>query len=360
MTLETKNKRVFLLGGPGGVGKTTLAASLGVQFAKAGYKTVVLTVDPARRLAQALGLKTFSFDLQPVPLEGQNEPKLFASMLDTQRYFDKLISRFALSDEQRDRVLNHRFYRIMVDHLGGTHEYAAMERLLEFAEGSEFEKIIVDTPPSQNAADLLSAPQRLAAFMDNSVLKWFQGQKPVFALFRHGTKAALKLLEKIFGSEFLQSLGEVLTDFDGMQAGFRKRHLQVIELLKSSSTSFLLVTYPSEARFLETREFLSTIKSQGISLSGIILNRIEAPAPKEVSAANLSQDDAARISAILGYYSAMHAQQAIWVAEFEKTMRDLPIFKIERRNTQVHDLSALADLTPFQVDLKDDTPHSSS
>ena len=154
MRPDFKEKRVFMVGGPGGVGKTTLAAALGIQLASAGFKTVVLTVDPARRLAQALGFEGFKTDLQKVDIPGVPDSTLYATMLDTQRYFDKIIHRFAKTEQQKERILNSPIYRTMVDSLGGTNEYAAMERLLEFAQDNRFEKIVVDTPPTQNAIDL--------------------------------------------------------------------------------------------------------------------------------------------------------------------------------------------------------------
>jgi anion-transporting ArsA/GET3 family ATPase len=175
------------------VGKTTLAAAMALQYAIAGYRTVVLTVDPARRLAQALGFTDFTKDLQAVPLPDGAKGSLQASMLDSQRYFDRVIERFATSPAQKERVLSNPLYRAMVDGMGGTHEYAAMERLFEFSQDSSFEKIIVDTPPTQNAIDLLSAPARMADFMDNSVLKWFRAS-PRYSLsfFRQGTRLAMK------------------------------------------------------------------------------------------------------------------------------------------------------------------------
>src|SRR5690606_38704449 len=153
-------------------------------------------------------------------------------------------------------------YRIMVDSLGGSHEYAAMERLLEFAADPQWDHIVVDTPPAENAVELLAAPQRLADFMDNSVLRWFQGSgKFYLSFFKTGTKLAMKALQKIFGSDFLDALGEFLQDLEGMQSGFRARHFEVMELLRSPQSAFFLVSYPSEARFLDSRSFLNSLKA---------------------------------------------------------------------------------------------------
>lgn len=259
------DERIILVGGPGGVGKTTLAASIAIGLAQAGHKTVVLTVDPARRLGQALGLSHFSTELQTVNLPNATG-SLQVSMLDAQRYFDRIITRFARNEEQKAKILANPIYRTMVDSLGGTHEYAAMERLFEFADDTRFDRIVVDTPPTQNALDLLAAPQRLADFMDNSVLRWFQGPKPVYLkLFQTGTKVAMKLLQKIFGSDFLAAFGKLMDDIDGMQAGFRKRNLEVLEVLQSKNSAFLLVTFPSQQRFQESEAFASTLKDRNLS-----------------------------------------------------------------------------------------------
>lgn len=348
-----KEKRIFLIGGPGGVGKTTVAASLGTRLAEEGYKTVVLTVDPAKRLAQALGFEEFSSELQPVSLKGNGATKLYASMLDTQRYFDKVISRFAATPEQRDKILNNRLYRIMVESLGGSHEYAAMERLLEFAKDSAFEKIIVDTPPSQNALDLLNAPQKLADFMDNSILRWFQSSNKPLSIFRHGTRVAMKLLEKLFGSDFFKALSEVMDDLEGMHTGFRDRNLEVVKILKSHTTGFFLVTYPSEVRFQESKAFISVLKEKQIPLSGVILNRIEKQFPRRVPA-NVSLDEKERqsIDAVLEYRAELVAQQQQWISEFAKSVTDSPQLRLEKQSEDIHTLETLSQIGERLISFK--------
>lgn len=340
-----KDKRIFLVGGPGGVGKTTVAAALGTQLALQGYKTVVLTVDPAKRLAQALGFETFSSDLQPVNLPELKETKLFASMLDTQIYFDKVITRFAGSEEQKNKILNNRLYRIMVESLGGSHEYAAMERLLEFTKDSSFDKIVVDTPPSQNALDLLNAPQRLADFMDNSVLRWFQNTKTPFSLFRQGTKMAMKLLEKIFGNDFFKALAEVMNDLEGMHTGFRERNLEVIRLLKSDATGFFIVTYPSEVRLCESIDFIKVLKEKEIPLSGIILNRIEKPCPMETpGTVGLRPQEREEIDRVLAYRNDLVAQQQQWLVKFAEFIKNIPEIRLEKHSQSIHDLETLSQI----------------
>jgi len=342
-----RTRKIFLVGGPGGVGKTTIAAALGIQCAKEGFRTVVLTVDPAKRLAQALGFEGFSTELQEVKAAGVGDDKLYASMLDTQRYFDRVIERFAKRPDQRQKLLNNPLYRIMVDSLGGTHEYAAMERLLEFSNDSQYERIIVDTPPTQNAVDLLSAPQRLADFMDNSVLRWFQGSTPKYLqIFRQGTKLAMKIIQRIFGAEFLKEFAELVDDFDGMQAGFRTRNLEVIQLLQSPATAFMLVTLPTETRYLECENFLETLQNHRIPLSALIMNRIEPEVPSTDSIRDLdaTPENRAQIVALLEYYGRLHYLQQKWIQRFDQLLPDALRVTIPRQTHPIHDIASLSEL----------------
>ncbi len=338
-------ERIILVGGPGGVGKTTLAASIGVALAKQGFRTVVLTVDPARRLAQALGLPGFTTELQQVPLT-DTTGTLFASMLDAQRYFDRIIVRFARNEEQKNKILANPIYRTMVDSLGGTHEYAAMERLFEFSNDTHFDRVVVDTPPTQNALDLLAAPQRLADFMDNSVLRWFQGPKPYYLkIFQTGTKVAMKLLQRIFGSDFLAEFGRLMDDIDGMQAGFKRRNLEVLNLLQSPASAFLLVTYPNDQRFRESQAFAATLKEQQIRLKGILLNRTE-PLCVATSEEIQAIPDANRSEVVrwIDYQSALFTEQQRWIAEFRSKLSDIPLCCIPDEAGLVGNLEALAQL----------------
>lgn len=338
--LETK--RLFLVGGSGGVGKTTLAAALGVELARRGYRTVVLTVDPARRLAQSLGLSNFTNDLQPVDLTGV-EPlagktgTLHASMLDTQRYFDKIIERFARSEAQKQKLMAHPLYRTTVDTLGGTHEYAAMERLLEFSLDARFDKVVVDTPPTQNAVDLLTAPQRLADFLDGSVLAWFRDAgNPIQKLFRSGTRVAMKVLQKVMGGEFFASLSSFLEDLEGMESGFRDRNHEVMRLLRGEATGFLLVSYPSEVRFEESRAFADTLREKGIALSALFLNRLEPPPPTAGIPAGLEP--------LSLFLKEAFDVENHWVQRFTEAFSAVPVRRLTRRDADLHQLGALSSL----------------
>lgn len=308
------DKRIFLISGPGGVGKTTLAASLGFYLSSQGYRTLVLTVDPAKRLAQALGFSHFSEELQSITVPGKPDAILKASMLDTEHTFDRLVDKFAKSSQQKKKILENRLYRTMVESLGGSHEYAAMERLLEFANQNDFDKIIVDTPPSQNALDLFKAPERMARFMDSSVFSWFQ-KKQTFSLFQKGAQLAMKFLQKLLGSEFLDQLASFLEDLQGMQTGFKKRHLAVLELLRSPATAFILVTQANEARFLESVEFHRLLLQEQITLNLICLNKMEPPLQME-SSLPPSSESFLWMNRFISYLNEIRLIQLKWADAF--------------------------------------------
>lgn len=339
-----KKAEVFLVAGPGGVGKTTLSAALGMALASQGFKTIVLTVDPAKRLANALGLELFDHEVQEIPIVGNM--LLFASQLDSQRYFDRLIERFSRTPQQKEKILINPLYRAMVDTLGGTHEYAAMERLLEFVETKSYEKIVVDTPPTQNAVDLLNAPERLADFMDSSVLKWFGGTKPYYvSLFRQGTRLAMKMLRRIFGSEFLETFGKFLDDLEGMHAGFRKRNLEVLELLRGPTTAVLVVNTASETRYLETRAFLQTLGEQRIQVAMLILNRLEPLVSSELpNGFEAPEKETAYYLGILQHYHSLYVVEQWWVERFEGLRPDLDLVRIEQWGEFTHPKEVLLRL----------------
>jgi len=341
MNRDLTSKKIILIGGPGGVGKTTLAASLAVSLSTRGFKTLVLTVDPAKRLAQALGFQDFSSPLQKVPVPHQPEAELWASMLDSEHYFDKVIERFAKSKEQKDKIVHNRLYRTIVDSLGGSHEYAAMERLLEFAHSSDFDKIVVDTPPTQNALDLIRAPQRLANFMDNSVFRWFQKKGGIGFLSR-GTHFAMKALQKVLGSEFLESLSLFLTDLEGMQTGFKERHLAVLELFRSSITSFVLVTQASEARFIESIEFQKALQLEQIQLERLILNRMD-PHWGPMAFSGFDKPEQEWLTAVHQYSDELHLVQEKWASAFQAAL-NLPTHRLEKMKQPIQNAQTLNEL----------------
>jgi anion-transporting ArsA/GET3 family ATPase len=259
--------------GSGGVGKTTTAAALGLQAVRIGRRCVVVTIDPAKRLADALGVpKGLSND--PVQLTVDGSGELWALMLDTATTFDGLVVANAANDQQAQRILNNPFYRNIAGSLGGTQEYMAAERLLALHLDRRFDLVIVDTPPTRNALDFLDAPRTLARFLDH----------PVFKLMMMPTRRGLRVLSvaaqpllrsigKVIGSEVLADALAFFQAFDGMETGFRNRADEVIELLHGQSTRFVLVASPRIDTIDEARFFAGKLVDKDLGVAAIIVNR---------------------------------------------------------------------------------------
>jgi anion-transporting ArsA/GET3 family ATPase len=332
-------KRIVVVSGAGGVGKTTLSAALAVALAAQGHRTVVLTVDPARRLANALGFERFSDELTRVAAA---KGELWASMLDARRYFDKVIERFAGSEEQRQRVTEHPLWRLTLDYLGGTQEYAAMERILEFAGDARWDRIVVDTPPTQNALDLFAAPERLASFMESSVIRWFR-EGDGGGLFARGGKLALGLLEKVLGGEFLGRLSDFLKQLGGMESGFRDRHRAVMELLRGPEAAFVLVSSATDSRLAESLAFAEAVGAHGVGLEAVVLNRVDVPpaSPSALAGDGPAYDEARRL---LRFLEEAHREQQRVVDAFRATFPAVTLRIVERSDSPVHEVGALETL----------------
>ena len=281
---------VIVCCGSGGVGKTTTAAVLGIELAAMGKRVVVVTIDPAKRLADALGVPgglsndPTQIDLQP-PFAGDGAGvgagQLWAMMLDTRATFDGLVRANAPSPEQAERILANSFYRNIAGALSGTQEYMAAERLHSLHADGRFDVVVVDTPPTRNALDFLDAPATLARFLDH----------PLFKLLMLPTRRGLKVLNvaaqpllrtigKVVGGEVLADAIAFFQAFDGMQTGFRRRADDVLTLLRSSTTRYVLVASPKLDTVDEARWFATKIGEQGLAVAALVVNRCTPSFPK--------------------------------------------------------------------------------
>jgi anion-transporting ArsA/GET3 family ATPase len=283
-------RRVAVCVGTGGVGKTTVAAALGVEAARRGLRTLVLTIDPARRLADALGVGELGN--RPVELADERraelgitgEGSLSALMLDMKSTFDDLVERFAEDPETRERILGNRIYQHVSDALAGSAEYAAMEKVYELCEGGDYDLVVVDTPPSQHALDFLEAPQRLLEFLDSRIVQMllhpaFAAGRFGFRIFQRTARRALHLIERVSGVSFLEDVSEFLLAFEGMSEGFRERAKRVRALLLGPETGFLLVAGPSPESAHNASAFLDRLESSGVPLAGVVVNRMRGWPP---------------------------------------------------------------------------------
>ena len=284
-----EERQILVVAGTGGVGKTTIAAAVAVEAARRRRHVMVLTIDPARRLYDALGLEHVEQaapgDTQTLPVRSRRqlgiaEPgRLDAQMLDMKSTFDGLVERFADGPETRSRILENPIYQHLSARLAGSAEYAAMEKVFELAESGIYDLIVVDTPPSQHALDFLEAPRRLVNFFDNSLVARLVHPAMAagrfgFRLFQRTSQRVLGAIERISGVGFLQDISEFLLAIEGMSAGFRERATRVRELLMSSDCAFLLVAGPHPEAARSGHDFLARMQTTGVPVEGILLNRM--------------------------------------------------------------------------------------
>jgi anion-transporting ArsA/GET3 family ATPase len=266
-------RRVLVVCGSGGVGKTTTAAVLALEAARQGRSAVVVTIDPARRLADALGLEGLTND--PSPIKGDWPGELAALMLDTEGTFNGLVAKYAGSAEQADKILANRFYRNIAGALSGTQEYMASEKLYELHQETDFDLIVVDTPPTRNALDFLEAPDRLARFLDHRLYRLITA--PTRGLVKAVNVAAqgfLRSVGRIVGGDVIADAIAFFAAFEGMEEGFKERARRVEELLAADETSFVLVTSPRGDAVNEASFFARELSEHHISVDALVVNRM--------------------------------------------------------------------------------------
>jgi anion-transporting ArsA/GET3 family ATPase len=268
--------RIIVVCGSGGTGKTTVSAAIALHMAQRGRRTVLLTVDPARRLATALRLPMLPGERIKVPLGSGRS--MDAIQLDTKRTFDDLVVRFAAGPGQVDRILSNPVYRRITDTLGGTHEYMAMEKLFQLAEGTDYETIVIDTPPTRSALDFLEAPDRLTDFLGGRFLRWMlwpsaKAGRLTIGVARFGASAFLRTVGRLIGTEALADMAEFLGAFQGMYAGFKERASKVLALMRSSECHFVVVAAPSEQSLGEAGFFVRRLSEGGMRTGTVVVNR---------------------------------------------------------------------------------------
>ena len=275
-----ENGRLIVVCGSGGVGKTTMSAALGAYAATLHNRRVlVLTVDPARRLADALGLESFGnavveIDSLALTRDGRSPAgKMFAAMIDTKASWDELISRCAPNDEVRDKVLSNKLYRNLTERFVHSHDYIAMERLFEAQQSQDYDLVIVDTPPSRNALDVLDAPRRMKEFFASRLLKLLTSQTQS-RLFSIASKPFFLVADRILGARFLSDITEFFGLFRTMEAGFVARANAVEAVLKQRDTSFVVVTTLESAPLHEAEFLIDALQEREFPLTAVIANRV--------------------------------------------------------------------------------------
>lgn len=272
---------VIVCCGTGGVGKTTTAAVLALAAARRGRNAVVVTIDPAKRLADTLGVEDIGNTAHEIPRArwgdgaASERGHLSALMLDTAATFEGLVHRYSRDDEQTERILTNRFYRNIASTLSGTQEYMAMEKLHELYEEGGYDLIVVDTPPSRNALDFLDAPERLTRLLDNRIFRFLM--MPTRAFVRVASSAVQRFLRtvgKVIGGDVLDDIVAFFRAFEGMEPGFRDRAARVNELLLASSTAFVLVTSARRDAVEEAEFFARRLREGDLGVAALVVNRV--------------------------------------------------------------------------------------
>ncbi|MFD4376022.1 ArsA family ATPase [Streptomyces sp. NPDC058486] len=287
--LDDRGTRIIVCCGAGGVGKTTTAAALGVRAAERGRRVVVLTIDPARRLAQSMGIDALDNTPRKVDgIKGSDGGELHAMMLDMKRTFDEIVE--AHADPARARaILENPFYQSLSAGFAGTQEYMAMEKLGQLRARDEWDLIVVDTPPSRSALDFLDAPKRLGSFLDGKFIKLLMAPAKV------GGRAGMKFLNvgmsmmsgtlgKLLGGQFLGDVQTFVAAMDTMFGGFRTRADATYRLLQAPGTAFLVVAAPERDALREAAYFVERLAAEGMPLAGLVLNRVHGSGAARLSA----------------------------------------------------------------------------
>jgi len=367
--------RIIVCTGAGGVGKTTTAAALGLRGAESGRNVCVLTIDPAKRLAQAMGLS--SLDNTPRQVPGVCAPdgsgSLFAMMLDMKRTFDEVVEAHA-DPERAQQILGNPFYQALSSSFAGTQEYMAMEKLgqlhVRAEEEGTWDLIIVDTPPSRSALDFLDAPARLGSFLDGRFIRILTAPargagRGIGRLAAMGFGIFTGVLSKILGAQVLSDLGAFVAAIDTTFGGFRERADATYELLKDAGTSFVVVAAPERDALREAAYFVERLRTDDMPLAGLVLNRMQQVDDPQLTAEQAASGaqllaEAADTSAGAGLTSALlslHAQrmqladQQLHLADrFAAAHPGVPVATVTALAGDVHDLDGLREIGELIAD----------
>ncbi len=281
-------RSIIICCGSGGVGKTTTAAAFALQAARLGRRACVVTIDPARRLANSLGLDTLNN--RPTRIEGPWPGELHALMLDPKGTFDDLIQRYSDSAQQVEEIKVNRIYRNLTGSLSGTQEYMAMEKLYELVEEGAFDVVVVDTPPTRNALDFLDAPRRLTRFLENRVFQALM--KPTRAGLKFmgvAAQALLRTISRVAGADIVHDAVAFFQAFEGMEEGFRTRAARVRELLVQADTAFILVASPRPDSVDEAVHFAGKLAESDMAVTALVVNRVQPRFADDAELASLTR-----------------------------------------------------------------------
>ncbi len=364
--IDFRKHKILICAGSGGVGKTTVAASLGVAAAQRGLKVLVLTIDPARRLANALGLGSGDiFEATQVP--GQSfSGELSAMMVEPQAVFDDFIRRSAPNKSVTEKLLSNTLYKQLSTTLSGSQEFTSLELLLTAHQSGKYDLIVLDTPPAQHAIDFLKSPEKIYSLFQRSITQWFirsggEGQGFFKKVFNKGTRLALDALEKITGEGFISELSGFFENMAELQKTVSERSLMVHQLLSAQETAFVLVTAIDEAKLSEAGLFNEDLKKTGARLSYLIVNRAFPQWAVPVSEEGLSDQSrrvAKKINEFYEKVKSYYDKKDKYVIQLMELLgADLPVYQAPELDVEVvgvEGLEVLAQLIQPYKGVKDE------
>ncbi|MDP9189841.1 MAG: AAA family ATPase [Actinomycetota bacterium] len=359
-----EGKRICICAGSGGVGKTTTSAAIAAGMAARGLKVAVLTIDPAKRLADSLGLPDLGNTerrVDPAAFEAAGiDPaggELWAMMLDAKATFDEVVRAYAPDDQTRERILSNRIYQQLSAALAGSQEYMAMEKLFEIHAEGDYDLLVLDTPPTPSALDFLDAPGRLIQFIEGRALQVFM--KPTgfgMRIFGRGTSVMFSILRRITGVDLLEDLAEFFQAFSGMVGGFRERAHRVTELLADPQTCFLVVCGPQGEPISEAVDFHRKLIEAEMPFGGVIVNKVhyeadlatgETVIADELEAALGDRELAERVAANFGDFRALAARDRANVEQLSAELGAAAVIQVPYLDSDVHDLAGLTEINRY-------------
>jgi anion-transporting ArsA/GET3 family ATPase len=355
LTALLEKRSIVVCCGTGGVGKTTTAAVLALEGARMGRRSVVVTIDPAKRLADTLGLGALTNTARRI--DGDWPGELWALMLDTKSTFDNLVTTYSGSPEQAERILDNRFYRNISGALSGTQEYMAGEKLYELHElGAEtpegervsFDLVVVDTPPTRNALDFLDAPRRLAHFLDHRLYRMLTAPTRAYLkAVNVAAQAFMRTVSKLVGSEVLQDALRFFTAFEGMEAGFKERAAKVQALLADPGTAYLLVASPRQDTVAEAAWFAERLRSSHLPVEALVVNRVHprfgegGPEGAQARAETLAGTALGGLYENLADFRTMAEGEEAHLVGLSAAVDPAPVLRVPFLADDVHDVDTL-------------------
>ena len=347
-----RDSRIIVCCGSGGVGKTTSAAALALAAARTGRQVVLITIDPAKRLADALGLKGLTNDPSPIEVDGSG--RLWAMMLDARATFDDVIRAQARNEAQVKRILENPFYENVASRLSGSQEYMAAEKLYELFNDTRFDLVVVDTPPTREALDFLEAPRRLMNFLDHRVYRW------LIAPARSGLKIVnvaaqpiLRTIGRVIGADVLADAINFFQAFEGIESGFRQRAEAVQRLLTSDVTRYLVVASPRRDTVDEALYFCRQLERTGMTVTAVIVNRLQprfgsGSAQDSLDEARRARErgdtDLADLHDNMAHLRAISEAEEVAIAPLIDRTASSVVARVHQRSQDVHDLDAIGIL----------------